>query len=109
MCREQLVKLPPKIGELTAQGAAVFGISIDTPKEAAQLVRDLGLTFPILSDPRMEVIQAYEMKGEGMEMADMGYVVIDRQGQIRAKKIDRRFGDNVSEIVGILEELRREA
>ena len=108
MCRQQLVKLPPKIGDLTTQGAAVFGISIDTPKAAARLVQELGLTFPILSDPQMEVIQAYRMKGEGMEMADMGYVVIDRGGQIRAKKIDRQFGDNITDIVEILKKLTRE-
>lgn len=70
---------------------------------------ELGLTFPLLSDPAMRVIRAYGMKGEGMEMADMGYVVIDRQGQMRAKTIDRRFGDNINEIVGILEKLKTEA
>ena len=108
MCREQLVKLPPKIRELTGEGAALLGISIDGPEAAARLAQDLRLPFPILSDPTMEVIRAYGMKGEGMEMADMGYVVIDRQGQIRAKKIDRQFGENINDIVEILKKLRRE-
>jgi len=43
----------------------------------------------------MQVIRQYGMEGEGMEMADLGYVVIDRQGRIRAKRIDRQFGDRV--------------
>jgi len=38
MCREQLGKLPPKVGELTAEGAAVLGISIDTPEAAGHEV-----------------------------------------------------------------------
>ena len=107
MCREQLVKLPPKIGELTAEGAAVLGISHDTPQEAARLAQDLGLPFPLLSDSSMEVIRAYRMKGEGMEMADMGYVVIDKQGRIRTRQIDRRFGENVGTIARALRQAKQ--
>ena len=108
MCREQLGKLPPKIGELTAEGAAVLGISHDTPEGAARLARELGLIFPILSDVSMEVIRAYRMKGEGMEMADMGYVVIDKGGRIRTRQIDRRFGENVGTIVRALRQAQRQ-
>lgn len=32
----------------------------------------------------MQVIRRYGMKGPGMEMADLGYVVIDREGLSRA-------------------------
>ena len=59
----------------------MLGISIDMPDAAARLAKDLNLPFAILSDPRMEVIRAYRMKGEGMDMADMGWVVIDKQGR----------------------------
>ena len=109
MCREQLGKLPPKIGELTAEGAAVLGISNDTPEEAARLMRELGLSFPILSDPAMEVIRAYRMKGQGMEMADMGYVIIDKQGRIHARQIDRRFGEHVETMVHALRQAKSQA
>jgi len=37
----------------------------------------------------MEIIRPYRMKGEGMEMADMGYVIIDRMGRIRYDPIIR--------------------
>jgi peroxiredoxin len=107
MCREQLGKLPPKIGKLTAEGAAVLGISRDTPEAAARLTRELGLPFPILSDISMEVSRAYRMKGEGMEMAELGYVIIDKQGRIRTRKIDRRFGENFVMIVRALREAKR--
>ena len=53
MCREQLGKLRPKVGELMAQGAAVLGISNDSAQDADRLAQDLGLPFPILSDPAM--------------------------------------------------------
>jgi len=87
----------------------VLGISIDMPDAAARLAKDLNLPFAILSDPRMEVIRAYGMKGEGMDMADMGYVVIDKQGRIRARQIDRRFGENVATIVRALRQAKEHA
>ena len=87
----------------------MLGISIDTPDAAARLAKDLNLPFAILSDPRMEVIRAYGMKGEGMDMADMGYVVIDKQGRIRARQIDRRFGENVATIVRALRQAKEHA
>ncbi len=106
MCREQLGKLRPRVGELTAEGAAVLGISIDSPEEAARLTRELGLAFPVLADISMEVIRAYRMKGEGMEMADMGYVIIDKQGRIRTRQIDRRFGESVGMMVRALRQAK---
>ena len=47
----------------------------------------------------MQVIRRYGMKGERMEMADLGYVVIDREGRIRARRIDREFGDHVERLL----------
>lgn len=85
----------------------MLAISIDTRPVARRLSSSLGLTFPILSDPAMETIRAYRMKGEGMEMADMGYVVIDRMGRIRYRQIDRKFGENVELIVPVLRQVKR--
>jgi len=108
MCRVQLGKLPARVAELTAEGAAVLAISIDSPDATRRLAQDLRLPFPILSDPRMAVIRAYRMKGESMEMAEMGYVVIDRQGRIRTRQIDRRFGENFGMIVSALRQAKHE-
>lgn len=106
MCRVQLGKLRPKISELTAEGAAVLGISRDNPEQAAKMTRELGLPFPILSDVSTEVIRAFRMKGEGMEMAELGYVIIDKQGRIRTRQIDRRFAENVGIIVRALRQAK---
>lgn len=106
MCQTQLVKLQQRIKEVEATGAAVFGVSIDTPEAARKLRQDLGLTFPVLSDPKMEVIRAYRMKGDGMDMGDMGYVIVDRQGKVRAQRIDRNFADNLKDVLDILGQVR---
>ena len=104
MCTTRLVKLQRRLGELAAEGAAVFAVTIDPPEQTRKVVEQFRLGFPILSDPRMEVIRPYGMKGERMEMADLGYVVIDRAGRIRVRRIDREFGDHVELL---LHEVRR--
>ena len=106
MCRVQLGKLPPQVGELTAEGAAVLAISRDTTEAQARIARELGLSFPVLSDPSMEVIQAYRMRGAGMDMAELGYVIIDKQGRISTRQIDRRFGENVGMIIRALRDAK---
>lgn len=86
-----------------------MAVSIDKPHEADRLARDLGLTFPILSDPGMQVIRRYGMTGSGMQMADMGYVVIGREGRVLAKRIDPQFGDNVALILDAVLAARRDS
>lgn len=109
MCREQLGKLPTKIAEITAEGAAVFGISGDSTDAAARLAKDLGLSFPILSDPGAAVVRAFEMYGNSMGMPQMGYVVIDKQGRIRTRQVDRRFGENFGSIVRAVRDAKQQA
>ena len=102
----QLGKLQRRIKEVEAAGPAVFAVSIDRPTEARRLRQELGLTFPILSDPDMTMIRAYGMKGEGMQMADMGYVIIDKAGKIRDRRIERTFGDNLARVLSTLKGLQ---
>ena len=109
MCREQLGKLPKKVGALTAEGAAVLAVSGDNTDAAARLTQELGLSFPVLSDPRMAVVRAFGMFGDSMGMPEMGYVVIDRQGRIRTRQVDRQFAENIDSIVRAVRHAKREA
>lgn len=81
-------------------------MSIDRPEDARALRQDLGLTFPILSDPNMRVIRAFDMQGEMRDMADMGYVIIDKAGRIRDRRVERKFGDNLAPVLSILKGLQ---
>lgn len=81
-------------------------MSIDRPEDARALRRDLGLTFPILSDPDMRVIRAFDMQGEMRNMGDMGYVVIDKAGRIRDRRVERKFGDNLAPVLSTLKRLQ---
>ncbi len=106
MCTAQLVKLQRRINEFTAEGAAVFAVSIDKPDQARKVAQEFKLGFPVLSDPAMQVIRPYGMKGDRMEMAELGYVVIDRQGRIRVTRADRAFGDHVEHILRYLRQAK---
>ena len=46
------------------------------------------------------------MKGKGMQMANMGYVVLDVQGRIFAREIDRQFGGHARDILAIVQHPR---
>jgi peroxiredoxin len=81
-------------------------VSIDTPETQRRLATDLSLPFALLSDPSMKMIRAYGMRGEGMDKADMGYVVIDKHGRIRTRQVDRRFGEHVGMIVREVEKAK---
>ena len=94
----QLGKLRSEVGRIRNVGAEVFAIGNDIPNDARRMATELGLDFPVLSNPSMDVIYRYRMKGEGMRMADMGYVLIDAAGRIRVHKIDRQLGEHAGEI-----------
>lgn len=102
----QLGKLQPAVAQMRELGAEVFAISNDRVEDARRMATELGLGFRVLSNPSMDVIYRYRMKGEHMPMADMGYVLIDRAGRIVAQRIDRQFGEHPDEI---LAKLRRGA
>ena len=108
MCREQLVKLRPHVKELEAENATVLAMSMDTPEEASKLAQDLNLAFPVLSDPNMGIVREYGMYGKQMRMPEMGYAVIDKQGQIRTEEVDRKFGENVDAIVRALQKAKKQ-
>ena len=55
--------------ELTALGAAIVGISVDSVEDSARLAEQLELGFPLASDPRREAITAYGVAMEGEPLA----------------------------------------
>jgi len=101
----QLGKLQAEVGRIRALGAEVFAISNDGSKDARRMATELGLDFPVLSNPSMDVIYRYRMKGDRMPMADMGYVLIDATGRIRQHRIDRRFGEHAGDLVESLQSM----
>lgn len=66
----------------------IFGISIDSPPANAAFAKEIGVTFPLLSDMNRKVLAAYgivssfDMAGDKVEFARRTTFVIGKDGKI---------------------------
>jgi peroxiredoxin Q/BCP len=63
-CTKQACDFRDSKADLSQAGFAVLGISPDSPAKLAKFRDKEGLTFPLLSDPGHEVLEAYGAYGE---------------------------------------------
>jgi peroxiredoxin len=68
LCREQLVELQKNVAAIEARGARVVALSPESPEGSETLQRELQISFPVLSDPDLDVAAAYGVRqGESDE------------------------------------------
>jgi peroxiredoxin len=77
-----------RLSEFDARGIRVVGISVDPPETNQRQSRKLGYTFPLLSDPKVEVIRRYDVlhPGAGPKGADIARpaeFLVDASGVVR--------------------------
>ena len=65
-CTKQACDFRDSLSSLAAAGFAVLGISPDSPAKLAKFRERDGLTFPLLSDEKRDVLEAYGAYGEKM-------------------------------------------
>ncbi|MDA1191140.1 MAG: redoxin domain-containing protein [Candidatus Poribacteria bacterium] len=99
-CNSQLAEIQTGIGEFEALNVPVVAISVDPRATAAQMKRQLGLTYPLLSDPNATVISAYGVKEAFLTLARPATFVLDADHVIRWKhvgndKTDRALVQNM--------------
>jgi len=88
-CTTQACDFRDSLGALQAAGYAVLGVSPDPPERLAQFAERDGLTFPLLSDPDREVLQAWGAWGEkslyGKKVVGVirSTVVVDPEGVVQ--------------------------
>jgi peroxiredoxin len=66
----------------------VVGLVVDPPATNAELARDAGLSYPILSDPDLRTIDAYGLRhaGAGPDGHDISHpasILVDGDGIVR--------------------------
>jgi peroxiredoxin Q/BCP len=77
------------MAKLEASDTVVLGISIDSPAANAAFAKQIGVTFPLLSDMDREVLIAYgilkpyDEKGVKFKWAERTTIVVDKQGNIQ--------------------------
>lgn len=70
------------IAKFEASGAKVFGVSTDPLDVNTKFHKELGLTFPLLSDTDNAVSKAYGILNEKMKIAMRATFVVDKKGVI---------------------------
>ncbi|MEV0582314.1 thioredoxin-dependent thiol peroxidase [Nonomuraea sp. NPDC050310] len=87
-CTKQACDFRDNLAQLTADGYVVLGVSKDTPAKLAKFVERDALTFPLLSDPSLEVHKAYgafglkKLYGKEVEGVIRSTFVIDADGKV---------------------------
>ncbi|MBI3741822.1 MAG: redoxin domain-containing protein [Chloroflexi bacterium] len=101
-----------RIDQFDSAGAQVIGISVDTGNAARLVVQETGATFPILSDPGLRVTTQFDMQLRGGwpmggmgRLPEMGFVIVDGKGRIRAQRVDLLFGQTAIQMLPILKEM----
>ena len=85
VCTDQLNVYQEVLGELEAQGAKLYGLSVDSAF-AHKAFRDrLGITFPLLADfnPKGEVSRRFGVYREADGVSERALVLIDEEGIVR--------------------------
>jgi len=109
-CRRYLAKLQEHIQRIESPGVRLLAISLEPLATSQSLARDLALSFPLLSDPTGDVIRAYGVRntfaGAASLLPHPAVFIIDSQGEIRFRSIDRNFKKRTT-VRTILSELAR--
>ncbi|BBL78583.1 peroxiredoxin [Rubrobacter xylanophilus] len=88
VCTDQLDEVQDNLQEFSRRGARVLAISVDSPWSHRAWAEARGITFPLLSDFLRGVARDYGVLNE-RGFAERAYFVIDRDGRIRARRVER--------------------
>ena len=85
-----MVQLQRDLKSIEDAGAQVVGISPDDPAVLKKFADKAKISFPLLSDPESQTIDAYHVrnqaaKGKAEGVPNPGTFLLDRDGVIRAK------------------------
>jgi peroxiredoxin len=104
--------LQRRLDEFHRTGAEILSINPDVGEQARQVAQQTGATFPLLSDPDLSVTTQFDMHlkpnwpmGGMGNFPEMGYIIVDGKGLIRAQRVDLRFGEHADEILRLLQKL----
>jgi peroxiredoxin len=104
----ELQGLQLRIDEFRRHGSEVVAVVVDPVEQNAEVVKGLGLSYRILADPGMRVIDAYDLRhddgGPTGTIARSATFVIDKDGVVRWRDLTEsyrhrpRAGDVLAEV-----------
>ena len=81
------------MGPLQATGASLVAISVDPAADSTKLAKDLGLTFPLLSDADLHVASDYGVAMAGRDIAVPSVFVVRADRSIAWKVVGEDMTD----------------
>ena len=107
-CTKQACGFSERYPQFTQQGAVVLGVNKDSVASHKKFEEKYGLAFPLLSDPELETIQAYDVWHE-KKMAGRTYMgivrttyLIDEEGVITKAFSKVKAADNPQQMLDLL-------
>jgi peroxiredoxin Q/BCP len=103
-CTTQACDFRDSLDALAASGLSVVGISPDEPEKLAKFRERDGITFPLLSDPDKQVLEAYGAYGEKKlyGKAVVGVIrstfVLDDKGRVELAQYNVRATGHVAKL-----------
>lgn len=92
------------MAKIEASDSVIFGISIDSMPANAAFAKEIGVTFPLLSDMNRKtltaygILRTYPVGGDKYEFARRTTFVIDKQGKIKHIDFDSTAIDPTSAV-----------
>jgi mycoredoxin-dependent peroxiredoxin len=71
------------IAKFEATGTQIFGVSVDSVPANREFAKQIGVTFPLLSDFKRTVVKDYGIFNEEQGFGNRATFVIDKDGVIR--------------------------
>jgi peroxiredoxin len=77
------------LAKIEASDTVVLGISLDSPAANSAYAKQIGVTFPLLSDMNKKalvaygILKSYDVKGDKYEWAERTTIVVDKDGKIQ--------------------------
>ena len=93
ICSHQLPSVEKDLPRFEQHGAQVLGISVDSHYAHEAFSRQVGVSFPLLSDLSREVTHHYGVRRREASTGGRAIFVIDRQGVVRYKHVSPNPGD----------------
>ena len=113
-CQAQLIDINGGAAEIEKRGYRVVGLSYDGPEILETFTAKRHLTYTLLSDPKSEIIDRYNLRDPQYPQGSRAYgvprpiiFVLDPRGVIKAKLYEESFKNRppVSAVISKLDEL----
>lgn len=87
----QLVELQKKSAEFERRNASVLAITAAPLPELERYAKEIGVTFPLLADPKLDVIRKFGVQDPGNRTAWPAVFVIEADGGIAWSSVPKSY------------------